>query len=66
MGQIKIAGIALVVVGLGLGWWGYQEAGSLGSQLSGVISGSPGDKVMLKYIGGAVCVVVGAVLFARK
>ena len=66
MSQMKIAGIVLIVVGLGLAYWGYEESSSLGSSLNQAFSGSPSDNVMAKYIGGAASLAVGAFLFTRK
>jgi hypothetical protein len=66
MSQMKIAGIVLIVVGLGLAFWGYEESSSLGSSLNQAFSGSPSDNVMSKYIGGAASFAVGAFLFTRK
>lgn len=66
MGQAKIIGIALVVIGLGLAFWGYQQSGSLGSQVSQAFTGSAGNKVMTLYIGGAVSFVVGLYLLMKK
>jgi hypothetical protein len=66
MGQTKIGGIVLIVVGLGLAYWGYDESSSLGSSLNEAFSGSPSDNVMLKYIGGAASIAVGAFFFTRK
>ena len=63
---LKIAGIILVVVGLGLAFWGYQISGSVGSQLTHAVTGSQSDKVMALYIGGAVGIVVGLFLLLRK
>jgi len=63
---MKIAGIALLVIGLGLGYWGYEISGSLGSQLNETLSGSPSDKAMMLYIGGAASFVVGLLLFLKK
>jgi hypothetical protein len=63
---MKIAGIALLVLGLGLAYWGYQESSGLGSQMNELVSGSPGDNVMIKYIGGAVSAAVGAFLLVKK
>jgi hypothetical protein len=56
----------LVVVGIGLLYWGYSESQSLASQVSEAFSGSPQDKVMYKYIGGVVALIVGISLFAKK
>ena len=62
----RIIGLVLVVLGAGLAFWGYRMSGSIGSQLSKAFSGSPGDKVMACYIGGAVSFVVGLFLLLRK
>lgn len=62
----KILGIALVVIGLGLAFWGYQLSGSIGSQITQVVTGSDTDKVMTFYIGGAVSFVVGIYLFIKN
>jgi hypothetical protein len=61
-----IASVALVVVGTGLAFWGYQKSGGLGSKLSNVLTGSHTDNVMALYIGGAVCIAVGIFLFFKK
>lgn len=64
--QTQIIGIVLLVVGVGLAFWGYQESQGVASQVSSVVTGSAGDKVMLKYLGGAVCIAIGAFLTFRK
>jgi hypothetical protein len=66
VGQTKIVGIVLLVVGLGLAYWGYQEAGGLGSRVNELVGGSPSDNVMIKYIAGAACAAGGAFLALRK
>ena len=63
---MKIIGIALVVIGLGLAYWGYRLSGSVGSQVTQAVTGSDTDKVMTFYIGGAVSLVVGLYLFIKK
>ena len=62
----KIIGIALVVIGLGLAYWGYRLSGSVGSQVTQAVTGSDSDKVMTFYISGAVSLVVGLYLFINK
>ena len=62
----RIIGIALVILGLGLAWWGHQMSGGLGSQLNQALSGSPTNKVMACYIGGAVAFIVGLLLALKK
>ena len=61
----KVLGIALIVLGAGLIIWGYQLSGSVTAQLTETVSGSMPDDVMVRYIGGAVCAVVGVVLALR-
>ena len=63
---LKIVGLALLVVGIGLIFWGYQMSDSLASQLTKSISGSMPDEVMYRYIGGAVCAVVGFFLLGKR
>lgn len=62
----KIIGLALIVGGIGLAYWAYQLSGSLGAQLTQTFSGAMPDAVMFRYIGGAVCAVVGLFLVLRK
>jgi hypothetical protein len=63
---MKIIGIALMVLGVGLAIWGYQLSGSVGSQITQAVTGSNTDKVMTFYIAGAVSFVVGIYLFLKK
>ncbi len=63
---MKIVGIALVVLGIGLGLWGYQLSDSVGSQITQAVTGSDTDKVMTLYIAAAVSLVVGFFLFTKK
>jgi len=62
----NIIGIALVVIGLGLAFWGYRLSGSVGSQITQAVTGSDTDKVMTFYISAAVCFVVGLYLFIKR
>ena len=62
----KLIGIIFLVVGVGLAIWGYQESEGLQSQLSSAFTGSHSDNVMMLYIGGAACIVIGLVLVVRK
>ena len=63
---MKVIGIALVVLGIGLVVWGYQLSGSVGSQVTQAVTGSDTDKVMTYYISGAISLVVGMYLFIKK
>lgn len=63
----KILSIVFLVTGGGLVVWGYQRSEGLESQLSTVITGSHSDNVMMLYIGGAVCIAIGAgLMLIRK
>ncbi len=64
---IRLAlGLGLLVAGMMLVWWGYDEGQSLGNQLNRALTGAHSDRVMWKYIGGGVCGVVGLVLVVRR
>ncbi len=64
--SIKTASIALIAVGAGLAFWGYQKSGGLESRLTSALTGSHSDNVMMLYISGAVCLVVGVYLYIKK
>jgi hypothetical protein len=63
---MKIIGIVLVVLGIGLLVWGYQLSGSVGSQITQAVTGSDTDKVMTFYISGAVSFFVGIFLLTKN
>lgn len=63
---MKILGIVLMVIGIGLGFWGFQLSGSVGSEISQAVTGAETDKIMTLYIGGAISFVVGIYLFIKK
>ena len=62
----KIIGIVLLIVGVALLVWGYNISQSLSGQLSQTFSGSPGDKAMYMYIGGAICAALGIFSLVKK
>jgi len=64
--SMKIIGIALMVIGAGLTFWGYDLSGGFGSQLSQAVTGSHTDKVIMLYIGGSASFIVGLYLFIKK
>jgi hypothetical protein len=55
----KVPGIICLVVGGLLLYWGYQMSQSASGQFNNLFSGSPGNKPMLCYIGGAILVLAG-------
>ena len=62
----KVIGIALMITGLGLTYWGYDMSGSFDSQFSQAFSGSNTNAVMIRYIGGAAAFAAGLFLFIKK
>ena len=50
----KISGIICLVVGGLLLYWGYNTSQTVGSQLNNLVNGTPSDKSMLCYSGGAI------------
>lgn len=63
---MKIVGLVLIVIGVGIAVWGYQLSGSVGSQVTQAVTGADTDKVMTYYILGAVSFVVGIFLFRKN
>jgi hypothetical protein len=64
--KMKLISIALMVIGIGLAFWGYQISGSMGSKITQTITGSLTDKEMILYIGGAASFIIGLYLNIRK
>lgn len=63
---VNVIGLALLVVGIGLAFWGYQMSDSVGSRLNEAFTGAVTDAVMVRYIGGAAGIVVGLYLLIKK
>ncbi|WP_416305497.1 DUF3185 family protein [Neptunicella sp. SCSIO 80796] len=63
---MKIISLALIVLGIGLAYWGWDIADSVQSEISQTITGSHSDKVMKLYIGAAISLVVGLYLYFKK
>ena len=61
-----LSGIALLTVGGLLIFWGYNESQSLGSHLTRLYSGNPSQNTLYYYIGGGVCVILGAFNLLRR
>lgn len=62
----RAAGLALLVVGIGLAFWGYQMSGTVAAKLSRAITGAAPDGVMYRYIGGAAGMVAGVFLLFKR
>ncbi|MDF1581573.1 MAG: DUF3185 family protein [Desulfuromonadales bacterium] len=65
-GNNTLIGIVLLVIGVGIAFWGSQLADSLSGQLSKTLTGSPTDKVMMMYIGAAACIVAGLFMTIKR
>ena len=63
---VAVTGVALVVAGIGLAFWGFQLSGSVASQITEVVTGSETDKVMTLYIAGAVSFCVGIYILIKS
>jgi len=66
MNPIRIIGIALLVLGVALGYMGYQESESVASKVSEAVTGTGTDRSMTLIIGGVISFVVGLVLSVKK
>jgi len=58
----RIAGIALLAVGILLALWGVNASNSVGSSISRVFTGAPTDKSIYLLVGGVVAAIVGATM----
>ena len=63
---MKIIGLVLIVIGIGVAVWGYQLSGSVSSEVTQAVTGSDTDRVMTYYILGAVSFVVGLFLLRKN
>ena len=59
MNNNKIIGIALLIIGMGLLFWGYDIYDSAGSQVSRAIGGEAPTKAYALLISGAICAALG-------
>lgn len=57
---------ALLVGGLLLFYFGYQESQSFASEVEELFTGTPSDEAMWMMIGGAIAAVIGLVGLIRK
>ena len=61
----RVIGLALVVAGIGLAFWGYQISETLTAQLTSTLSGSLPDAVIYRYVGAAASGVAGLYLVLK-
>ncbi|WP_088332768.1 DUF3185 family protein [Lacimicrobium sp. SS2-24] len=62
----KILSLILMVVGIGLAVWGFNEADSTAGKVTEAVTGSYSDETMMMLIGGAASFIVGLYLFIKK
>ncbi len=61
-----LIGFVLLAIGGVLVYWGYNEAESFSGQIGRAFSGSPSNRVMMFYAGGAVCGLLGLFMAFKK
>ena len=66
MSQKKLIGIALLVVGVILLFFGFNATESVGEELTEAVTGRFSDETMMYLIGGAVAAVIGLVMLLKK
>lgn len=62
MSNMRILGIALLIIGLGLLFFGFQATGSLAEDVHETFTGRYTDETTWYLIGGGVAAVVGLLL----
>ncbi|MDX3774843.1 DUF3185 family protein [Chromatiaceae bacterium AAb-1] len=64
----KVIGLAILVVGIILLYFGYSEYNSAASKITETVTGSPTDNAIWFLIGGAIAVIIGlgAILKSRN
>lgn len=62
----RLIGGALVIAGVVLAWFGWQEYQSVGSSISSALSGNPTDRAMWMLGGAAVLIAAGIGLGVLK
>lgn len=66
MGNPKLLGIVLLVVGLILLFFGWQSTESVGEQLTEAVTGRFTEQTMLYLIGGAVAAIAGLYIIVTR
>ena len=61
----NLIGIALIICGIGLAYWGYGMSGGFASKLNNVVTGSDSNDVLYRYISGAVSFIIGILLLKK-
>jgi hypothetical protein len=64
--QLKLLAIILIVLGAALIIWGLNLSDSPANEVSRALTGASMDRVVYRYVAGAVSVAAGLFLFLRK
>ena len=62
----KIIGLALLVAGAILLYFGYTEYNSTASQVTEMVTGNPTDNAIWYLVGGAIAAIVGLGFIVKK
>ncbi|CAM3844082.1 DUF3185 family protein [Rheinheimera salexigens] len=62
----KIVGLALLVAGIILLYFGYTEYNSFASQATEMVKGSPTDNSIWLLVGGAIAAIIGIGALLKK
>jgi multisubunit Na+/H+ antiporter MnhC subunit len=62
----KIIGLAILVAGVILLYFGYTEYNSTASQVTEVVTGNPTDNAIWFLVGGAVAAIIGWGVILKK
>ncbi|WP_406664623.1 DUF3185 family protein [Gallaecimonas sp. GXIMD1310] len=62
----KIIGLVLLIIGIGLAFWGYKESQTLNKEITAQLTGEMDSRTMTLYIAGAVCGVLGLIGLLRR
>ena len=62
----KILGLAILVAGVILLYFGYTEYNSTASQVTEAVTGNPTDNAIWFLIGGAIAAIVGLGVLLKK
>ncbi|MGI5309696.1 DUF3185 family protein [Rheinheimera sp. WS51] len=62
----KIIGLALLVAGVILLYFGYNEYNSTASEVTELVTGSPTDNAIWFLVGGAIAAIIGIGALLKK
>ncbi|MCB0309201.1 MAG: DUF3185 family protein [Bdellovibrionales bacterium] len=66
MNMNQVLGIAFIVVGGLLLYFGFRAEDSFSSSVSKFFSGNPTDKTLWLFVGGAASIIAGILVTAKK